>query len=126
MKPEPLSPLVLVILPAGDFLALSQTEFAEARALGDHIATPVQAQADRPRDEPLLTAEQMEARTSIPATWFLEQARKDAVPHVRLGKYVRFRFGDEAAAGLRGHAREARAGRHQGCVTRCTWQVRFL
>jgi len=49
------------------------------------------AQAD---DEPLLTAEQMEARTGAPAKWFLEQARKDTIPHVRLGKYVRFRFSD--------------------------------
>jgi hypothetical protein len=33
------------------------------------------------------------------ATW-LEQARKEAVPHVRFGKYVRFRFSEVNAAGL--------------------------
>jgi hypothetical protein len=41
----------------------------------------------------------MQARTSIPASWFLEQARKETVPHVRLGKYVRFRATDVIASG---------------------------
>jgi hypothetical protein len=26
----------------------------------------------------------------VPATWLLAQAREDKVPHVRLGKYVRY------------------------------------
>src|SRR5687768_2403366 len=100
MKAEAVSALVLVALPTGDFLALSHDQFTEARALGQRVAAPAQAANDRLQDEPLLTAEQMEARTSIPATWFLEQARKQAVPHVRLGKYVRFRFSDVQASGL--------------------------
>lgn len=100
MKAEVVSPLVLVALPSGEFLALSQDQFTEARALGQRVASPSPVAADEPQEEPLLTAEQMEARTSIPATWFLEQARKDALPHVRLGKYVRFRFSEvQASAG---------------------------
>lgn len=27
----------------------------------------------------------------MPKTWVLAQARADAIPHVRLGRYVRFR-----------------------------------
>ncbi len=37
-----------------------------------------------------MTAEEMEERTKVPATWFLDQARQGNVPHHRLGKYVRF------------------------------------
>jgi hypothetical protein len=89
--------LVLVPMPSGEFLALSQDAFAEARALGQRMAgrsPAVRGDAASITDEPLLTAEQMEERTSIPATWFLEQARKEALPHIRAGKYVRFRFSE--------------------------------
>jgi hypothetical protein len=95
MKAETVSPLLLVPLSSGEFLALSQDQFTEARELAQRMVTPSRPQADHQQamlDEPLLTAEQMEQRTSIPATWFLEQARKEALPHVRAGKYVRFRF----------------------------------
>ncbi len=30
----------------------------------------------------------------VPPTWLLAQARKNSIPHVRLGKYVRFDRGD--------------------------------
>jgi hypothetical protein len=36
----------------------------------------------------------MEAETGIPASWFLEQARKGRIPHIRAGKYVRFKLGE--------------------------------
>jgi excisionase family DNA binding protein len=39
----------------------------------------------------LLTAEQLsELVLGVPPSWILEQARRDAIPHVRLGRYVRF------------------------------------
>jgi excisionase family DNA binding protein len=31
---------------------------------------------------------------SVPPSWLLAQARKGAIPHVRLGRYVRFRESD--------------------------------
>ena len=93
--------LVFVCLPTGDFLALSRVQFEEARRLGHQLASRGEAVQQTPAEEPLLTAEQMEERTSIPASWFLEQARRHAIPHVRFGKYVRFSFSDVHAAGLR-------------------------
>jgi hypothetical protein len=30
----------------------------------------------------------------VPPTWLLAQARKDGIPHLRVGKYVRFDPGD--------------------------------
>ena len=39
----------------------------------------------------LLTAQQAsEQVVNVPATWLLAEARADRVPHVRLGRYVRF------------------------------------
>lgn len=89
-------PVVLIPLAGGDYLALTQAQFAEARALGKQLAGDAQPAASEERAEPLSTAEQIEELTKIPASWFLEQARKGAVPHVRLGKYVRFRFSEVA------------------------------
>jgi len=95
--------LVLIALPTGDFLALSPEQFTEARTLGMQLAGPArQAANDQPQEAPLLSAEQMEARTSVPASWFLEQARKNAIPHVRLGKYVRFELSAVREAGING------------------------
>lgn len=39
---------------------------------------------------PLLTAEQAAELLNLPTSWVLAEARADRVPHVRLGRYVRF------------------------------------
>jgi hypothetical protein len=38
----------------------------------------------------LLDAKAAGALLGVPGSWLLAQARRDKVPHVRLGKYVRF------------------------------------
>jgi len=66
---------------------------------------------------PLLDAPAAAALFGVPASWLLAQARRDAVPHRRIGKYVRF---DEAeleqwaASRARGPRSSARpdAGKH--------------
>lgn len=40
--------------------------------------------------EPLLNAEQAGALLNVPASWVLQEARADRIPHIRLGRYVRF------------------------------------
>jgi len=39
---------------------------------------------------PLMDAQQAAKMLGVPATWLLAQARVNAVPHHRLGHYVRF------------------------------------
>jgi excisionase family DNA binding protein len=39
---------------------------------------------------PLLDATAAAALLSVPASWVLAEARKGRIPHVRLGRYVRF------------------------------------
>ena len=42
----------------------------------------------------LVDAAEIAARLGVPKTWVLESARSGAIPHVRLGRYVRFDEGD--------------------------------
>ena len=39
---------------------------------------------------PLLDAEQAAELLNVPASWVSTEARADRLPHVRLGRYVRF------------------------------------
>lgn len=38
----------------------------------------------------LLRASEVAERLAIPASWLMQAAREDRVPHYRLGRYVRF------------------------------------
>jgi excisionase family DNA binding protein len=53
---------------------------------------------------PLLTAEQAAKLLAVPRSWVLAEARADRIPHVRLGRYVRF-DADEIAAWWQTRAR---------------------
>jgi excisionase family DNA binding protein len=44
--------------------------------------------------ERLLTAAELAELLSVPAGWPLEQARAGNLPHLRLGRYVRFSWPD--------------------------------
>ncbi len=39
---------------------------------------------------PLLIADQAAELLGVPKTWVLAEARADRIPHIRLGRYVRF------------------------------------
>ena len=43
---------------------------------------------------PLLTADEASALLNVPASWCLMEARAGRLPHVKLGKYTRFRRTD--------------------------------
>lgn len=42
----------------------------------------------------LLNADQAGALLNVPASWVLAEARADRIPHLRLGRYVRFDAGE--------------------------------
>jgi excisionase family DNA binding protein len=59
----------------------------------------------------LLDADRAAELLSVPSSWLLLQARRGTVPHVRLGRYVRFResdIEDLIAAGVTGAVRVGR------------------
>src|SRR5687768_2053569 len=59
-----------------------------ARPPGPAAAFEAREQANDPR--PLIDANGAAELLSVPPTWVLAEARADRIPHVRLGKYVRF------------------------------------
>jgi excisionase family DNA binding protein len=61
----------------------------DIHALAVELATLLDQQAP-----PLLDAAAAAALLSVPASWVLGQARKDRIPHVKLGRYTRFRRAD--------------------------------
>lgn len=90
-----------VIIPFGsEYLVLSHEQFEEARRRGRELMPPDIGSAPVPEPAEILDAGGMETRTGIPASWFLEQARRGTVPHLRAGKYVRFNL-SEALNALR-------------------------
>ncbi len=56
----------------------------------------------------LLDAKQAGELLNVPPSWCLEQARADRIPHVRLGRYVRFDH-DELVAWWHGRMRGPRS-----------------
>jgi excisionase family DNA binding protein len=56
------------------------------------------------RSGALIDAEAAGALLGVPDSWVLAQARSDRIPHVRLGRYVRF-DADELEAWWRGRMR---------------------
>ena len=51
---------------------------------------------EQPEKIEILTAKELAERLKLPVTWVQERARSrsaDGIPHMRFGKYIRFRWG---------------------------------
>jgi excisionase family DNA binding protein len=89
-----------IIVPFGSrVIVLTREEFDEALRRGDDFANAdKQERATAEGTEGLLTAEDIAKAIGVPKAWLLDAARQKRVPHYRLGKYVRFRLSEVAAA----------------------------
>lgn len=87
----------IVLIPFGaEFLAMTPDNLAKALSVGRLVTghTPSHPGTAGPSQETLVDADGMSRLTGVPSSWFLEQARQDKIPHLRVGKYVRFRPAD--------------------------------
>jgi hypothetical protein len=90
-----------VVIPFGNgFIALSPEQFHEALERGRSLM-PTHVKSDTCHaDDRIVDAAGAAAITSVPESWFEERARRGDIPHLKFGKYVRFRIVDvlEAAS----------------------------
>jgi excisionase family DNA binding protein len=63
-------------------------------ALADALAERI---AQRTQASPFVDAKAAAAQLGVPSTWLLTEARANRIPHVRLGRYVRFNREELAA-----------------------------
>lgn len=64
------------------------------------VAVPALPRDLRTQPEKLLTVRELAAFLSVPASWIYERTRQRGVnhlPHLKIGKYVRFRLSDVEA-----------------------------
>lgn len=81
----------LVLVPfGGSLLAFKLDQFTEALERGRNLAPSPQPQVATAESDRIVDADGMQKMTGIPASWFLEQARRGEIPHLRAGKYRRF------------------------------------
>lgn len=73
---------ILIPLPGLGTLALPREVFEE------HLLKPSTATAKSPSE--LVDADELQARTGIPASWWMTQARERRLPFRKMGRYVRF------------------------------------
>ncbi len=80
----------VMVVPFGvAVLVLDDAEFEAALQRGRELAfSSPSKQANGTMQ--IVDAAGAEAATGVPASWWLEAARRGDIPHLRLGKYVRF------------------------------------
>ncbi len=85
-----MSEFVYVLLPDGRCLGLEREELERALARGREFMPEEPSGVQK--TEALEDAHRMEELSGgVPATWWLEMARRGKVRHRKLGKYVRFK-----------------------------------
>jgi hypothetical protein len=91
-----MSDRILISLADGRWLALEAGIFATALAAGaETMANTLPSPASTA--EPLLDADQAAAQMNMTARWLEDSARAGIIPHVKLGKFTRFRVSEIAA-----------------------------
>lgn len=82
----------LVPLGDGRWLALPPDAFRAALEAGAALLPATRHLAAAEPTQRLLSAEELQERTGVPASWFATQARERRIPFHKFGRYVRFSF----------------------------------
>lgn len=97
----------MVLVPFGSsILVIERATFLEALANGQKLmGGSATMRRGEEKEATVLDADGISKRTGVPASWFLEAARRGKIPHLAFGKYIRFSLDDvvESLTILRGH-----------------------
>ncbi len=93
--------LYLLASPAG-WIALDGAELQRAldraASLTTNASTAMNTTASDSATPALLTADEMAQQTGVPSSWWMTQARERRLPHVRIGRRVRFNAAEVLAS----------------------------
>ena len=82
-------PFVIIDVPDGP-IAMSSMDFRASRELARLLlGQPAISQSEAGRRR-IVDANELASLLSVKASWLLQRARESRIPHVRVGKYVRF------------------------------------
>jgi hypothetical protein len=85
------SDVVLIPLPGVGTLELPREVYEQ------HLVRPAEATPQLQSAAEILDADQLEARTGVPASWWMTQARERRIPFHKFGRYVRFNLAEVSA-----------------------------
>jgi hypothetical protein len=92
-----MSDRVLIPVPGIGVLALDRETFAAALAAGAGLTAGPSPSPAAFASEPLLDADQAAAQINVTARWLEDSARAGIIPHIKLGKFTRFRVSEIAS-----------------------------
>jgi hypothetical protein len=92
-----MSDRVLVPVAGLGLLALDRETFAAALVAGAEVMAGSSPSPALAAAEPLLDADQAAAQMNVTARWLEDSARAGIIPHIKLGKFSRFRVSEIAA-----------------------------
>ena len=82
--------LLVIDTPIGAIALPLKTALQARRDADDLLGERVRLEPSRRASIRLLDASGLSELFGIDATWFLTRSRENRIPHVRIGKYVRF------------------------------------
>lgn len=82
--------LVLIPFPGLGTLAMTREQFDAALSAGSTLSPSAIDSQSSPSTEELVDASVLEARTGVPASWWMAQARCGRIPFRKIGRRVRF------------------------------------
>jgi hypothetical protein len=88
---------IVVLEFCGEPLALTREQMDEARLRARELLPAPKPDAASSAEQ-LVDAAALAALTSLPQSWLEEQARRETIPSLQLGKYRRFHVADALAA----------------------------
>jgi hypothetical protein len=87
----------VIIEFCGEPLAFTRSQLDEARVQARELLPVMQTAIVAPPAQ-LVDAEALSVLTSLPKSWLEEQARRERIPSLQLGKYRRFNVTEALAA----------------------------